>query len=190
MASLAATRIPYEIVSDILTPLFKHPDEVFSDHSAKPLLTLATHLVCRAWLRLSTPLLYSVVILRTTAQVQALQTVLESNEELGLFIRKLRIEGGFGNTMHSILKSAPDITDLFFTLGIWGSDSVRGLCAGLPLVNPQRAIVLDGVIDEFGHKPKKNKKVTQLFETLLGIIPKWDKLVRYRFGLFLNSGPH
>ncbi|KAJ7917002.1 hypothetical protein B0H13DRAFT_1870691 [Mycena leptocephala] len=57
-----------------------------------------------------------------------------------------------------------------------GSDSVRGLCTGLPLINPRRAIVLDGAIDEFGHKPKKNKQVTKLFETLLGIIPKWDKL--------------
>jgi hypothetical protein len=34
-----ASRIPYEIVSEILTPLIKHPDEVFSDHSVKPLLT-------------------------------------------------------------------------------------------------------------------------------------------------------
>ncbi|KAJ7809809.1 hypothetical protein B0H13DRAFT_1927756 [Mycena leptocephala] len=63
--------------------------------------------------------------------------------------------------MHSILKSAPDITDFFFTLNIWGSDSFRGLCTGF-----HRSIL----------SAKKNKQVTQLFETLLGIIPKWDKL--------------
>ncbi|KAJ7868180.1 hypothetical protein B0H13DRAFT_2281064 [Mycena leptocephala] len=57
-----------------------------------------------------------------------------------------------------------------------GPDSVRGLCTGLPPINPRRIIILDGAIDEFGHKAKKNKQVTQLFETLLGIIPKWDKL--------------
>ncbi|KAF8191873.1 hypothetical protein K438DRAFT_1449865, partial [Mycena galopus ATCC 62051] len=94
-----ANRIPDEIVSEILTPLLKHPDKVCSPE--KPLLapgySSSTYLlVCKALLRVSTPLLYNVVILRTTAQAEALQTVLKSNKEFGPFIKKLRVEGGVG----------------------------------------------------------------------------------------------
>ncbi|KAJ6463528.1 hypothetical protein C8R45DRAFT_841316, partial [Mycena sanguinolenta] len=52
-------------------------------------------LVCKSWLRVSTPLLYNVVILRTTAQAETLQVFLETNKGLGLFVKKLRVEGGF-----------------------------------------------------------------------------------------------
>jgi hypothetical protein len=191
MASPAAQHIPDEILSEILTPLLKHPDEVFSDTSKKALLepgySSSTYLlVCKAWLRVSTPLLYHVVILRTTAQAETLQTVLKSNKEFGLRIKKLRVEGGFGNAMHSILKFAPNITDLFLTLDIWATDSVRGLCSGLPLISPRRVIVVDAVKQK--QKPKKNKQVTELLETLVALIPKWDKMVRYCFGLITKPG--
>ncbi|KAJ6535047.1 hypothetical protein B0H19DRAFT_1184787 [Mycena capillaripes] len=183
MASPAASRIPDEIVSEILTPLLKHPDKVFSDRSEQPLLarySSSTYLlVCKAWLRVSTPLLYNVVILRTTAQAEALQTVLKSNKEFGLFIKKLRVEGGFGNAMQAILKCAPNITDLFLTFLIWGSDNVKGLCSGIALVNPRRVIVVDA--DGWDVKPKENKQVTQLFNSLLDLIPKWDNLKVFEF---------
>jgi hypothetical protein len=182
MAFDAANRVPDEIVSEILSPLLKHSDEVFCDQSEKPLLD-PDHsasrylLVCKSWLRVSTPLLYNVVILRTTAQAEALQAVLKTNKEFGLFIQKLRVEGGFGNAMHTILNCAPNLTDLYLTLFIAGSDNVKGLCTGLALVNPRRVIVVDaGYEDEA--QPRKNKKVTELLETLLRLIPKWDRLVR------------
>lgn len=177
---MASNRIPDEIISEILTPLLKHPDEVFSDRSMKPLLapgySSSTYLlVCKAWLRVSTPLLYNVVILRTTAQAEVLQTVLKSNKEFGLLIKKLRVEGGFGNAMQTILKCAPNITDLFLTFLVWGSDSVRDLCSGLALINPRRVIVVDA--DGWEVKPKENKQFTQLFNSLLDLIPKWYNLV-------------
>ncbi|KAF7334508.1 F-box domain-containing protein [Mycena venus] len=184
MASTAFNRIPDEIVSEILTPLLKHPDKVFADRSEQPLLapgySSSTYLlVCKVWLRVSTPLLYNVVILRTTAQAEALQTVLQSNKEFGLFIKKLRVEGGFGNPMQTILKCAPNITDLFLTFFVWSSDSVRGLCSGLALINPRRVIVVDA--DGWDVKLKENKQVTQLFNSLLDLIPKWDNLKIFEF---------
>ncbi|KAJ6495959.1 hypothetical protein DFH09DRAFT_946003 [Mycena vulgaris] len=176
-----ANRAPDEIISEILSPLLKHSDEVFSDASEKPLVSgysSSTYLlVCKAWLRVSTPLLYSVVILRTTAQASALEQVLNTNVEFGLFIKKLRIEGGFGQAMHTILKCAPNITDLFLTLLLWGSDNVAGLCKGLSLINPRRVILVDGRSKMT--KPKKNKQVTQLLEMLIKVILKWNKLVCY-----------
>ncbi|KAJ7086280.1 hypothetical protein C8R44DRAFT_752682 [Mycena epipterygia] len=180
-------RIPDEIISEILSPLLKLSDRVFSDTSEKPLLTpgysSSTYLlVCKAWLRVSTPLLYNVVILRTTAQAEALDKVLRTNDEFGLFIKKLRVEGGFGQAMHPILGCAPNITDLFLTLSIWGSDNVAGLCRGLRLINPRRVILVD-VAHGYDPraKPKKNKQVDQLLQTLVEFIPKWDKLTIFDF---------
>ncbi|KAJ7084941.1 hypothetical protein C8R44DRAFT_687918 [Mycena epipterygia] len=182
-------RIPDEIVSQVLSPLLKFSDRVFSDTSEKPLLTpgysSSTYLlVCKAWLRVSTPLLYNVVILRTTAQAEALHKVLRTNEEFGLFIKKLRVEGGFGRAMHTILKCAPNISDLFLTLSIWGSDNVAGLCRGLRLINPQHVILVDVAHDYNSFleaRPRKNKQVTQLLDTLVELIPKWDKLTIFDF---------
>ncbi|KAJ7204507.1 hypothetical protein GGX14DRAFT_647382 [Mycena pura] len=184
MSSPAANRVPDEIVSEILTPLLKHSDEVFSDLSEKPLIdpgySSSTYLlVCKAWLRVSTPLLYNVVILRTTAQAEVLQAVLKTNKAFGLFIKKLRVEGGFGNAMHTILECAPNITDMFLTLFIGGTDNVKGLCSGLPLVNPRRVILVDALGNSA--QPRKNKKVTELLETLLSVIPKWYKLQTFQF---------
>ncbi|KAJ6569197.1 hypothetical protein B0H19DRAFT_1134824 [Mycena capillaripes] len=194
MASSAANRVPDELVSEILTPLLKHLDEEFLDQSKKPLLdpgfSSSTYLlVCKAWLRVSTPLLYNVVILRTTPQAEALHAALESSKELGLFIKKLRVEGGFGNAMHTILRCAPNITDVFLTLHIGGTDSVRGLCDGLPLVNPRRVIVVDHNQADWEQRPKKNKKVTDLLETLLTLIQKWDKLQTFHFPYEAPGGP-
>ncbi|KAJ7354342.1 hypothetical protein DFH08DRAFT_641056, partial [Mycena albidolilacea] len=142
-----ANRVPDEIVSEILTPLLKHSDEMFCDLSEKPLLdpdhSALRYLICKLWLRVSTPLLYNVVILRTTAQAEALQVALKSIKDLGLFVKKLCIESGFGNAMHTILQCAPNISNLYLTLYIGGLDNVKGLCSGLSLINPRCVIVVD-----------------------------------------------
>ncbi|KAJ7156534.1 hypothetical protein C8R43DRAFT_998271 [Mycena crocata] len=176
---MAANQIPDEIISEILSPLLKHSDAAFSEPLEKPFVdpgysASSYLLVSRAWFHVSTPLLYSVVILRTVGQAQALERVLESNKELGLFVRKLRVEGGFGKATHTILKCSPKITDFCFSLVIWGSDDVNGLCRGLPLINPQRVILIDNPA-----KTKKNKKVEALLNTLLQLIPKWDNLLTF-----------
>ncbi|KAJ7651135.1 hypothetical protein FB45DRAFT_732177, partial [Roridomyces roridus] len=114
--------LPDEIVSEILSPALKVPDDLFFDTSeTSPFAnftpsTSAYLLVCKDWLRVATPLLYSVVVLRSKAQAMALASVLKANPEFGRFIKKLRVEGGYGPSMHAILKSAPNITDLFLSL--------------------------------------------------------------------------
>ncbi|KAJ6568874.1 hypothetical protein B0H19DRAFT_874572, partial [Mycena capillaripes] len=72
--------------------------------------------VCKDWLRVATPLLYNVVVLRSKSQANALEKVLQKHAEFGRFIKKLRVEGGYGLAMHTILKSAPNITDIFLSL--------------------------------------------------------------------------
>src|ERR1700761_8680417 len=92
--------LPDEIISEILSPALKVADDVFSDTSrVSPFSnysesTSAYLLVCKSWLRVATPLLYHVVVLRSTAQAKALAGALSMNNALGQFIKKLRVEGG------------------------------------------------------------------------------------------------
>ncbi|KAK7049177.1 F-box domain-containing protein [Favolaschia claudopus] len=170
--------IPDEILSEILTPLLQLSDDVFDDRRSKPLLapgfSSSTYLlVCKAWLRIATPLLYSVVLLRTTAQAAALEAVLQANEDFELFIKKLRLEGGFGDAMHNILRCSPNITEFYMTLDVWGSDTPTGLCSGLSCINPQRVILVDKLRDN-----NRNKK---LFKALLAVIPQWNNLTTFEF---------
>ncbi|KAJ7726698.1 hypothetical protein DFH07DRAFT_852575 [Mycena maculata] len=175
--------LPDEIISEILSPALKVPDQLFCDTShVSPFAnytpsTSAYLLVCKDWLRVATPLLYNVVVLRSKAQANALEAVLRDNKEFGRFIKKLRVEGGYGTAMHTILKSGPNITDIFLSLTIWSSDSTQGLCKGLPLINPHRVIVVDSTIN----KPLKNKNLSTLTIALLSCIRKWDNLRIFGF---------
>ncbi|KAF7369522.1 F-box domain-containing protein [Mycena venus] len=181
--------LPDEIVSEILSPALKVPDKLFADTSSvSPFATYdpstsAYLLVCKDWLRVATPLLYHVVILRSKAQANALEKVLVRNPEFGRYIKKLRVEGGYGMAMHTILKFAPSVTDLFLSLSIYSSDGTAGLCKGLPLINPDRVIVLDPWI----YKPIKNKNLADLTQTLLSCIQTWTNLKIFGFPYGSNA---
>ncbi|KAJ7107211.1 hypothetical protein C8R43DRAFT_1243704 [Mycena crocata] len=167
--------LPDEIISEILSPALKVSDDVFSDNSGvSPFANYSESpsaylLVCKSWLRVATPLLYNVVILRSKAQAKALSQALSKSGELGQFIRKLRVEGGYGPSMHTILENSPNITDLFMSLEIFSSDNTLGLCKGLPLINPMCLILCDS-------KRLDNKMISQLIDALVASIRKWDRL--------------
>ncbi|KAJ7101882.1 hypothetical protein C8R44DRAFT_887683 [Mycena epipterygia] len=172
-----ADSLPDEIISEILSPALKVPEHMFSKISSKSpfakwtVSSSAALLVCKAWLRVATPLLYHVVIIRSKAQARALEDALAKNPELGRFIKKLRIEGGFGTSMQQILKSAPNATDIFLSLQIHSSDSVSGLAVGLPLINPTRVIIFDDQDNLL-----RNKAVLGLIDVLEGCVKKWTNL--------------
>lgn len=173
--------LPDEIISEILSPALKVSDEVFSDTSdVSPFAnysesTSAYLLVCKSWLRVATPLLYNVVILRSKAQAKALSVALSKNKQLGQFIKKLRVEGGYGPSMLLILQCSPNISDLFISFEIYASDNTSGLCKGLPLLNPTRFILRD-----IQSKRLENKMLSQLIDTVAELMSKWDRLVCFR----------
>jgi hypothetical protein len=171
--------LPDEILSEILSPALRVSDELFADTSrVSPFAdyspsTSAYLVVCKDWLRVATPLLYNVVVLRSQEQVNALETVLRRNPDFGRFIKKLWVEGGYGVAMHTILKSAPHVTHSVLSLAIWSPDRTEGLCKGLRLINPHHVIVLDPLT----RKPLKNKHLAALTRALLSCFPTWDDLV-------------
>ncbi|KAJ7726776.1 hypothetical protein B0H16DRAFT_1780129 [Mycena metata] len=172
-----ADTLPDEVISEILSPALKVPEYMFANLSSKSpfakysVSSSVALLVCKAWLRVATPLLYNVVVLRSKGQARALQDALQNNRELGRFIKKLRAEGAFAGTMEAILKSAPNVTDLFLSLQIHSSDSSSGLAAGLGPINPTRLIIYD---DQ--DKPLRNKAVLQLIAALETCLPNWSNL--------------
>jgi hypothetical protein len=170
--------LPEELIAEILSPALTVSDDVFSDTSDISPFTEYLEpsssylLVCKAWCRIGTPLLYNVVILRSKAQAKALGRVLSKKKELGRFIKRLRVEGGYGSPMAVILESAPNISDLYISFEILSADSASGLCTGLFLISPTRVILRDSV---YG---RRNKRIVDLEDALAKAITKWDRLVR------------
>ncbi|KAJ7605895.1 hypothetical protein FB45DRAFT_463820 [Roridomyces roridus] len=169
--------IPDEIVHEILSPALSVPDEAFSAastgspfRSSLDLSSSTILLVSKSWLRVATPLLYSVVIIRSKGQAQALDDTLRSNLNLGKFIKKLRVEGGYAMSMHKILQTAKNLTDILLCLDIDVGDTTSGLCRGLPLISPVRVILA------YEHHVTRTA-ARHLLEALVEIIPKWKKLV-------------
>ncbi|KAJ7213528.1 hypothetical protein GGX14DRAFT_542380 [Mycena pura] len=171
------TSLPDEIISEILSPALKVADDAFADTSGvSPFAdysesTSAYLLVCKSWLRVATPLLYNVVVLRSKAQAKALERALAGNKRLGQFIKKLRVEGGYGQPMHTILKCASNVSHLCLTLQIFSPDSTEGLCKGLHSINPTCLILRDVC-----YKFLKNKMAADLVGAVAAAIPKWDRL--------------
>jgi hypothetical protein len=171
-----ADKLPDEILAEILSPILNVEDHLFSDTSRLSPFSLRNYsnstvlVVCRKWLRVCTPLLYNVVILRSTAQAQALAVALTKNKFLGLFIKKLRLEGGFGASMMKTLLAAPNIRDLVLSLSISSHDSVVGLLKGLALINPTRVIFLE-------NRYQTNTQVRQLIMKLCECMPIWTNMV-------------
>ncbi|KAJ7773823.1 hypothetical protein B0H16DRAFT_1713677 [Mycena metata] len=167
--------LPDEIVSEIVSPALKISDDLFSDtNRTSPFAvpsesTSAILVVCKAWLRVATPLLYHVVILRSRAQARALQRTLRDNPDFGKWIKKIRIEGGFGPAMELILKTAPNITDIFLSFSIHASDSTTGLVLGLPHIDPTRLIIWEGI-------PLRNKHVRNLVQSVEDCALGWKKI--------------
>ncbi|KAJ7139323.1 hypothetical protein C8R44DRAFT_847377 [Mycena epipterygia] len=80
-------------------------------------------------------------------------------KDLERFIKKLRVEGDLGSSMHYILKAS--LNRIYLSLQICAPDTASGLVLGLPLVNPTRLILFD----DAAHT-RKNKSVIQLVKFL------------------------
>ncbi|KAF7296381.1 hypothetical protein HMN09_01108200 [Mycena chlorophos] len=173
-----AMDLPDEVLSCILAPLFAIPDATFSDiyrimHIAHPKWLSRLLRVNKQWLRVARPLLYHTVILRSMPDAQIIGNTLKKHgPALGKHIRRLRIEGGYGASMLTLLKNAPNVAELSLCFVMTATEVVDGMCKGLHLVSPTRLILRD--VTAFA---KENKPVRKLMATLVEVAAKWDKLV-------------
>ncbi|KAJ7645635.1 hypothetical protein DFH06DRAFT_1212001 [Mycena polygramma] len=184
-----ANHLPDEIISEILSPALKIPDEMFSDTSTNSPFAAYSEsssaflLVSKAWLRVATPLLYHVVVLRSKAQAAALDIALRANPMLGRFIKKLRVEGGYGAPILKIIKAAPNVTDLFVSTTIWSADNVSGLAKGLPLLDPARVVLF---ADTYNVSRNKNSQIV-LDTVKQCLLKEWKNLTIVELSDFLTG---
>ncbi|KAJ7728876.1 hypothetical protein B0H16DRAFT_1587837 [Mycena metata] len=179
--------LPDEIISEILSPALKVPLNLFADTSLEsPFVSFSsssssTLLVCKSWLRVATSLLYSFVIIRSKAQANALQLTLQTNPQLGRFVKHLRIENGYGMSMHHILSKTPNIIHIVLSLNL--RDSSDGLVKGLPLINPTTLSIIDET-DFF----LKNQAVMKLITIIEDCTEKWTNLNKVHFPYNESTG--
>lgn len=172
-----ADKLPDELIKNILTPGLAVSDDKFTSKDISsffrydnPSSSVVLE-VCKQWLRIATPLLYHTVVVRTKAQSNALEYTLRANKPLGLFVKKLRLEGGYGVSMGTILLATPNVTDVFLSLKILSKDNVSGLCRSLSSLDPVRVIIHDSD-DE-----KLNRAFEQVVAQLCECIPEWKRMV-------------
>ncbi|KAJ7050606.1 hypothetical protein C8F01DRAFT_1263874 [Mycena amicta] len=121
---MAAPSLPNELISEILSPVLRVPDALFSDTSrvspfADYALSSSNYLLAgKGWLRVGTPLLYHTVVIRSMDQARALARIFSENEDadLGRFVKKLCIESGYGTPIRVIFQNTRNLTDLPTTL--------------------------------------------------------------------------
>ena len=175
--------LPEELLREILLYCFYIPPEQFFDFpvprwatyltpKVKPLKLSQLLLVSKQWLRVGTPLLYSSLRLTQTTHTKAVAALVKANPNLGKAIRSLKLEGGYGNDLFTIVKLAPNITNLYVNLEILSSESIVGLRKSLPLMRPTNVWLRHF---EYG---RVNKKVAELRTLLMPLVKeKWNTMV-------------
>lgn len=144
------TLLPEELILVILTAVFSIPDEDFLRTGSRSPCPKgqrsrsATLLVCKTWSRVATPLLYDTVTLRSEAQARALALTLRQYKgDIGGFVKKIRIEGGFGIWVREILKHISEVADLWLSMVLESEDVIGGYFIGFTHINPRRLVVYD-----------------------------------------------
>ncbi|KAH7106608.1 hypothetical protein BKA62DRAFT_300420 [Auriculariales sp. MPI-PUGE-AT-0066] len=181
-----AHKLADELLKDILLLPLLVPDDMFAnrdaispfskvDRSAADVL-----LVCKRWMRVGTPALYHTVVLRSMAQAKALASALRRCPDFGTYIRRLRVEGSYGEYIWQAVKTAPHITELCLSLTVYSDVNVGGMVKTIAMLNPTRVILT--VSPE---KKIKNKNQDALIAALCKGIKKWSRMHTFEF-----SGSH
>ncbi|EKM49691.1 uncharacterized protein PHACADRAFT_154199 [Phanerochaete carnosa HHB-10118-sp] len=142
-------------------------------------------LVCKYWLRLATPLLYTSVAIRTPAHAAAVAALLKATPGLGRALRQLKVFGGYGRDMATIAGASPNVETLYVYVSVKSNESTTGIKKALCALSPKRLFLED-------RRVYRNKKVEELRKLVDEQIATWPRLVsRYpvilSFTLLLTS---
>ncbi|EJD48719.1 hypothetical protein AURDEDRAFT_162173 [Auricularia subglabra TFB-10046 SS5] len=144
-----ASRLADETLHQILQIALEVADDDFADISGLKTSPFALResssseilLVCKRWMRVATPLLYDTVIIRSTAQARALARALKKSPQFVRYLKKLRLEGGFGASVEKVMCAAVNLHDLHLSLDVGSQDNVKGMCDAMPAINPTRLVL-------------------------------------------------
>ena len=132
-------------------------------------------LVCRRWRRVAVPVIYESVILTSKSQAKNLVSMLR---HVGPYIKKLRIEGGYGHSIHTILSKIPGLIFICVSLDIRSKQKAGGLCGGLKFINPKHVVLRDS-------KALYYQEVSNVIDVLIECMtPVWSNLVGVPLDMF------
>ncbi|EDR03240.1 uncharacterized protein LACBIDRAFT_307455 [Laccaria bicolor S238N-H82] len=126
--------LPEELLHQIIAMCHSIDYDVFADRSPEPLLAHRNEmarllLVCHRWRRVATLLKYETVIVTSQAEASILASIL-SRGGVGSYVKRLRIEGEFGQALRTILSKVPRLVALSVSLDITSESKGAGPCAG------------------------------------------------------------
>ena len=125
-------RLPDELLLEILQLAF--PSGSILDDGGKADVLL----LFQRWLRISIPLLYRTVILRSKKQAQDLARTLAETPQYARHIERLRLNAGCGVDASTILTAVPHLKHLCLSLDLMPGDDISHLCSSLHLISPTR----------------------------------------------------
>ncbi|KAL5525637.1 hypothetical protein ACEPAG_6973 [Sanghuangporus baumii] len=149
MLSANVDSLPDELVKEILSDILTVPEDEFSHvgplspFGRKVSSSSDVLLVSKRWLRIGTPLLHECIVLRSSAQADALYGFIrgKTGSQVNGYVRRIRLEGSFGAVVGKIFAVLPDISDLYSRLPSHRGENVNSLLQGLLRVNPIRLIL-------------------------------------------------
>ena len=174
--------LPDELLHLILAELLFVDYDMFSHRSPAQLLARRAEakslsLVCRCWRRVLVPITLETVILNSELEAKTFSSMLRL-KHVGPYIKKLRIEGGYGRFIHSILSNMSGLAFISVSLDIPSKDKAGGLCSGLKLINPKHLILRDS-------KVLGNQGVINVIDVLIECMTSvWSNLVRVPLDMF------
>lgn len=133
-------------------------------------------MVSKRWLRIGAPLFYNTVILKNARQVRQLAEVLQSNSELGSAVHNIRVEGGYGHDLATLVRHTPNVYALSLTLNSMESaDGTSGMSTALPLLRPTRLYLHASGGPMYW--ATKNNTIMAIDHALVGALTNWTSLV-------------
>ena len=166
-----------ELLREILAPSFVVPEHMFASNTRiSPFCKVPKSisdmlLVCKRWMRVTTPFLYETVVIRTKAQASALNMALTRNPEFGLFVRKLRLEAAFGEYITSdIMRTMPRVRQFCFSPDVYHYEDISGLQTAFEEFDLERVVL---TLD----KGLNNQLRRRLVRNLGAALATWNNLV-------------
>ncbi|KAI0793162.1 hypothetical protein BC629DRAFT_1593045 [Irpex lacteus] len=148
---------------------FSQTDRFYTEFPAYKSNLTSLLLVCKKWLRIATPLLYETIGIGTEAQMGRLAYTLRSNPTLGVMIRNLRLDGGFGKHLYTVAKCAPHIQTLSVRVHPGDRGANVGYLHALPSMKPT-TLYVHGLLSE-GHSKKQRIMVEATFLAIRAWLP-------------------
>ncbi|KAJ2932729.1 hypothetical protein H1R20_g4364, partial [Candolleomyces eurysporus] len=182
-------KLPDELLQEILAIRLSVDYRTFAKRSPEGLITrrseaLELLLVSRRWQRIALPLMCETILLASQQDAKILASLLTRHKGIGARVKKLRLEGAYGQILRKILISLPNLSYLSVSLTVASKKVAQGLCAGLRRVNPEYVVVHDKG-QRFTNQGERNV-VDSLIECMTSV---WTNMRWYSHPDDVGEGP-